>query len=255
MKARQRVASNPVLQVVVARAATFPITIICGLVWLRLVIGQLGPNQYAFIALIIGLQFLLGFLDFGTGAHVLESAGQYRTYREVDILGRALGAAWFTILIGNLILLVGAIGVSLAGAWGPILGFPERNAQASLAVLLILAVNVLVRPLSLSTGLMAGLGRPAIVTWCQALAGVSSLAILSIVLVLKLPVAFVAVTPIAGQLVAFSVPLILLWRSTPGLLPATWRGMRKRSRVTPKAAPARCTDADNSGDRPVERPT
>jgi O-antigen/teichoic acid export membrane protein len=221
----KHVRSNSLVQVLGARAITFPIPLICGLLWLHLVIGHLGTADYAFLALIIGLQFLLGFLDFGTAAHVLESAGQYRVHKDLSGLGRALGAAWKTIIIGNLLFLMGAVALLFLGLWGPILGFPERTATAGLAVVLILAVNTLVRPLSLSTALVAGLGKPAIATWAQALTSLSSLGILMILLSLNAPLPFIAATPIAGQLVAFMVPFVVSLKTVPGLLKAAARGM------------------------------
>jgi O-antigen/teichoic acid export membrane protein len=231
MSILRRVISNPLVQVVGARAVTFPITLVCGLVWLRLVIGHLGAADYAFVALIVGLQFLLGFLDFGTGANVLEGAGQYRAHSDVHALGRVLGGAWRTILIGNLLFLTGALVLLILGAWGPILGYPERAATASFAVVLTLAINALVRPLSLSTALVAGLGRPAVATWSQAFTGLSSLGILVILISLDAPVAFIAATPIAGQLVGFLVPFFLTLRIVPSLLRATVVGMRRSSRA------------------------
>jgi O-antigen/teichoic acid export membrane protein len=227
MSILKRVISNPLAQVVGARAATFPITLVCGLVWLRLVIGHLGAAEYGFVALIVGLQFLLGFLDFGTAAHVLEVTGQYRVHKDLSSLGRALGAAWKTIFVGNLFFLMGAVTLLVLGLWGPILGFPERTSTAGFAVVLILTINVLVRPLSLSTALLAGLGRPALATWSQVFTGLSSLGILVILLSLDAPVALIPVTPIAGQLVAFLVPFLFAIRTVPGLLNATMLGMRR----------------------------
>jgi O-antigen/teichoic acid export membrane protein len=213
---------------------TFPITLVCGLVWLRLVIGELGTAEYAFLALVVGLQFLLGFLDFGTSANVLESAGQYRVSKDVSALGRALGTAWRTILVGNLLVLVAALALLALGAWGPILGFPERTSTAGLAVVLILAINTVVRPLSLSSALVAGLGRPAIATWSQALTGLSSLGLLAVLLWQHAPIAFIAATPIAGQLVAYSVPFVVSVRTVPGLLKAAGAGMLRRTHADHK---------------------
>ena len=221
--------ASPLVHVVGARAITFPITVVCGLLWLRLVIGELGPDEYAFAALIIGLQFLLGFLDFGTGANVLEAAGQFRVRGDVAGLGRVLGASWRTIIIGNLLLLVGALGLHAAGLWGTILGFPDRSSTAGVAVLGILAVNALVRPLSLSTALVAGLGRPAIATWAQALTSMASLALVAILVSVNAPTVLIPMTPIAGQLFAYSVPFIMSIKTVPGLMKATARGMRPGS--------------------------
>jgi O-antigen/teichoic acid export membrane protein len=223
--------SSPLVRVVGARAVTFPITLVAGLVWLRLVIGELGAAEYAFLALVVGLQFLLGFLDFGTSATVLESAGQYRVNRDVSALGGALGTAWRTILVGNLVVLLAAAVLLAVGAWGPLLGFPERTATAGLAVVLILAVNTVVRPLSLSSALVAGLGRPAIATWSQALTGLSSLGLLVVLLWRDAPTAFIAATPVAGQLVAFSVPFVVSVRTVPGLLRAAGAAMLHRTRA------------------------
>ena len=223
----RRVIASPLLHVVGVRGVTFPITLVCGLIWIRLVIDHLGVDDYAFVALIVGLQFLLGFLDFGTGAPVLESAGRYRANRDVSALGQTLGGAWKTIFVGNLLLLMGAVALLLAGVWGPILGFPDRTSTAGRAVVLILAINALVRPLSLSTALVAGLGRPTVTTWSQGLSGLSSLGILAILLSLDAPVEFIPLTPIAGQLISFMVPFFLSLKIVPGLMKATLLGIRR----------------------------
>jgi O-antigen/teichoic acid export membrane protein len=227
MSILRRIVSNPLVRVVGVRAVTFPITLVCGLVWLRLVIGHFGAADYAFVGLIVGLQFLLNFLDFGTAAHVLESAGEYRAHKDVSALGRALGAAWKTIFFGNLVVLIGAVVLLLLGVWGAILGFPERTSTAGVAIVLVLAVNALVRPLSLSTALVGGLGRPAIATWTQALTGLSSLGILVILLSLDAPAAFVTLSPIVGQLIAFMVSFVFSLKMVPGLLKAAALGMRQ----------------------------
>lgn len=226
--------ANPLLHVVGARAVTFPVTLVCGLVWLRLVIGTLGAAEYAFLALVVGLQFLLGFLDFGMSANVLEGAGRFRVDRDVSALGHALGSAWRTILVGNLVVLLGALVIMAVGAWGAILGFPDRTSTAGLAVVLILAVNAAVRPLSLSSALVAGLGRPAVATWAQALTSLSSLGLLALLLWSDAPTAFIAATPIAGQLIAFSVPFVVSMRTVPGLLRAAGAGMFQRTHADHK---------------------
>lgn len=217
--------ANPLLRVVGARVVTFPLTIVSGLLWLRLVISSQGAAEYAFLAVVVGLQFLLSFLDFGMSANVLESSGRFRVDKDVPALGRALGSAWRTILVGNLLVLLGALVVTAAGGWGPILGFPDRSTSAGLAVVLILAVNAIVRPLTLSSALVAGLGRPVVVTWSQALAGVSSLGLVAVLLWADAPSAFIAATPIAGQLIASSVPFVVSIRTVPGLLKAAGAGM------------------------------
>lgn len=230
----RRLLASPLLQVVGVRALTFPIVLGSGLLWLRLVIGHLGTSEYAFVALIVGLQFLLGFLDFGTSGQVLEGAGRYRADHDVHALGRAVGAASRSIVLGNALVLGGASVLLALGAWGPILGFPERTSTAGVAIILVLAVNALVRPLSLSTALVAGLGRPAVATWAQALTGVSSLGILLLLLSLDAPVVFIPVTPIAGQLVAYLVSFVLATKMVPGLCTVTAGAMLRRPRSDQK---------------------
>ena len=220
---------SPLLQVVGVRALTFPVTAACALLWLRQVIGHLGMADYALIAVVVGLQFLLSFLDFGTASTVLEEAGRYRVVGVLDPLGSALGRAWRVIVAGNLVLLLVALGLAAADAWGAILGFPARGATAGLAVVVTLTLNLVARPLSLVIALAAGLGRPVVATWAQALAGVLSLALVSLCIAADAPIAFVVATPVAGQVLAALVPLVVCARAAPGLLRAGLRGVVRGS--------------------------
>jgi O-antigen/teichoic acid export membrane protein len=219
---------SPLFRVALARATTFPITVVCGLLWLRLVIGHVSTADYALVAVVVGLQFLLSFLDFGTTAHVLESSGRYAVDREVAELGGALGRAWRTIVVGNVAVLLGALALSRGGVWGPVLGFPERSLSADLAVVLLLAVNVVARPLSLANSLVAGLGRPTVAQWSQVLASLISLAGAAVCVAVPLPLPVLSCTPLVGQLVASLVSMAVSMRTAPGLLRATVTGLLRR---------------------------
>jgi O-antigen/teichoic acid export membrane protein len=190
-----------------------------------LVIGHFGPADYALIAVVVGLQFLLIFSDFGTSANILEESGRYRAVGDVGVLGRAVGQAWRTIIVGNAAVLLVAIGLMWSGTWGGILGFPHQESTAGLAVVMTLGVNVAARPLSLANPLVAGLGRPAVATLSQALGGVVSLGSAALCITVDLPLPFIAATPLIGQLVA-TLPLVALSaRAAPGLIPASARAM------------------------------
>ena len=219
---------SALFRVICARIATFPVTIVCGLLWLRLVIGHFGASRYALIAVVVGLQFLLVFSDFGTSAHVLEESGRYRVHRVAGELGGALGRAWRTVIIGNALIFLAAAGLAAAGTWGRLLGFPTHPTEVGFAVVTTLAVNVVARPLSLSTALAAGLGRPAVATASQALMGVVSLGAAATCIATDLPLPLVAATPVFGQLVASLPPLVIALRAAPGLLAAGLRGMVTR---------------------------
>ena len=218
---------SPLLGVLGARVVTFPVTAVCGLLWLRLVIGHLGTADYAFVAVVVGLQFVLYLFDFGTSSTVLEEAGRYRVHRRLDPVASALGRAWRVIVTGNFALILVALGLAAADAWGPILGFPGQGTVASLSILVTLAVNLVARPLSLAIALVAGLGRPAVATWAQALAGVVSVGLVALCIAAGGPLPLVVATPVAGQLVAALVPLAVSARAAPGLLRA---GLREAAR-------------------------
>jgi O-antigen/teichoic acid export membrane protein len=214
---------SPLFKVVGARAVTFPVSAVCGLLWLSLVIGHLGPADYAFVAVVVGLQFVVFFLDFGTGSAVLEETGRYRALAALDPLAAAVGRAWRVIVTGNLLLLLVAVALALAGSWGPILGFADRGATAGEAVVLTLTVNLFARPLSLGAALVAGLGRAAVATWSQALTSVTSLALVALCIAGNAPLPLVVATPVVGQLMATLVPFTVAMRAVPGLLRASLR--------------------------------
>lgn len=211
-------AQSPLVHVMGARAVTFPVSAVCGLLWLRLVIEHLGPVDYAFVAVVVGLQFVLYLLDFGTSSTVLEEAGRYRALGAPAALATALGRAWRVIVTGNLALLLVALALAVTGGWGSLLGFPARGATASLAVLVTLAINLVARPLALATALVAGLGRPAVATWCQALTSVTSVAAVAVCIAAGAPLSLIVATPVVGQLIASLVPFTVAVRAVPGLL-------------------------------------
>ena len=74
----------------------------CGLLWLRLVIEDLGTADYTLVAVVVGLPFLLSFLDFGTASSVLEEAGRYRALGRIEALATILGRAWRVITVISL---------------------------------------------------------------------------------------------------------------------------------------------------------
>lgn len=216
---------SPLLRVASTRFVTFPITVGCGLLWLRVVIGNVTTADYALVAIVVGFQFLLSFLDFGMTAHILDKAGRYAVNRDVGELGTAVGQASRTIVIGNVVVLLSALVVALAGAWGPIVGLPGRSSTVSLAVLLTLGINVLTRPLSLANSLVAGLGRPTVAQWAQVAASLISLGCAAVFVSVDSPLAWLVATPIIGQLLASSLPVAVAMRSVPGLLRAVLKAM------------------------------
>jgi O-antigen/teichoic acid export membrane protein len=185
------------------------------------VIGNVSTADYALVAVVIGLQFLLIFLDFGTTAHILDEAGRYAAFKGVARLGVAVGQAWRTIIIGNLIVLIGGSGVAVAGAWGAILGFPDRSSTVSFAIVLTLGINVVARPLSVANSLVAGLGRPTVAQWSQVVASLISLGGATLIVAGRLPLPWLVSTPILGQLVASLIPLIVAMKIAPGLFRAS----------------------------------
>ena len=229
MNAVRSLSRSPLVGVVGAKLVTFPVTAVCGLLWLRLVIGSLSTADYAFVAVVVGLQFVFYLLDFGTSSTVLEEAGRYREHRTLHPVASALGRAWRVIVIGNLILLLVATVLALAGAWGPILGFPEESRTAGLSIVAMLAVNLVARPMSLGIALVVGLGRPAVAPWAQALAAVVSVGLVAWCVAVDAPLPLIVITPVLGQTVAALVPLTMAVRLAPGVLRAALRETVRRA--------------------------
>jgi O-antigen/teichoic acid export membrane protein len=219
---------SPLFRVASARVVTFPVTVGCGLLWLRVVIGNTSTADYALVAVVVGLQFLLSFLDFGTTAHILDEAGRFAVHKVASKLGVAIGQAVRTIIIGNLAVLGGAVVVFATGSWGPILGFPTRSATVGLAILLILGINLVARPLSLANSLVAGLGHPTVAQWAQVAASLLTLAGAVACVTWDLPLPWLVTTPILGQLIASLIPLAVSSRSAPGLIRSTIKGVFTR---------------------------
>lgn len=179
-------------------------------------IGNVTTADYALVAVVIGIRFLLFFLDFGTTAQILDEAGRYATSKGAASLGVAVGQAWRTIIIGNMIVFLSASGVAVTGAWGVILGFSDRSSTVSFAVVLTLGVNAVARPLSVANSLVAGLGRPTVAQWSQVVASLISLGAAGAFIAGRVPLPWLVSTPILGQLVASMISMAVSARMAPG---------------------------------------
>jgi O-antigen/teichoic acid export membrane protein len=96
-------------------------------------------------------------------------------------------------------------------------------------VVLILALNVVARPLSLANSLVAGLGRPTVAQWSQALASLLSVGGAAVCVTLSLPLPLIACTPLVGQLIASLVPMVVSMRTVPGLFGAAVTRMLRKA--------------------------
>ena len=203
-----------------ARLVTLPISIVCGLLNVSLLVGSLGTNDYGLVSLLVTLQLLLPFLDLGTGAAVLNAAAAFReSGREsgtVKVFSAVLRRAVWVTSSASLGLTIAVIAVGVGGLWPDILGV-SGDGRVTAAIVAIVCVNLISRPLVLSSTALIGLGNGTMVVALQALVPVVSLAVVAIGSVVDAPLAGFAVNLVVGQMAAGLVAALILHRRVPGL--------------------------------------
>lgn len=142
-----------------ARAISMAVSLVCGVLTVRLILGGAGVEYYALYTLIASLPTLISFSDLGSGAVVVNSiavSDDPRTDRRVRAQLTTVGR----IMIGfaGVALVLDALAY-LTGAWGVVLGEAAAVPGAELAAFTALAVFCLAIPLGIWQRVLLGLHR------------------------------------------------------------------------------------------------
>jgi O-antigen/teichoic acid export membrane protein len=196
-----------------ARVATLPISLVCGLLSVRIVIGDLGASDYGLVALLVGLQLLLPFLDLGTGAAVLNAASSQHAKQGAQELRPVLRQAVKVTMLMSSLTFTAVVAAATAGWWPRLLGFPN-NQHVTSSMLLIFGLNIVARPLVIASTALIGLGRATLIILLQGLVPAVGLLVVLLAHVANAPLEFYAVSLIVGQIVTGTAAALVLWRST-----------------------------------------
>ena len=208
-----------------AKLVSMMISLVCGVLTTRLVLGEAGVQHYALYTLLISLPSLLAFTDLGSGAIVVNSiATSDDPYRDETVkshltsVGRILlGFASGTMLV-NTILLVSGLWPMLFGEAGSIPG-------AGLVAWVCVTVFCLGVPIGIWVRVQLGLRRNHVIILLQAL--ISPLTLMFVWLILQIPSdsasTFLAVGSYLGSFAVTILGLILTARLTHPLISSASR--------------------------------
>lgn len=204
------------------RLATMPVSLVCGLLSVHVMISHVGPADYGLISLLFGIQFLLPFMDLGTSAGVLEGAARFTVSGRIKDLSAPLRTALKVTSMMSFITL-GCVGiVALRGWWPALIGRPD-DVRLTSAMVLIFAVNLFCRPLNLVLASLIGLGRATSVVVLQILVPTTGLAVVVVASRTSGGLALFAASLVLGQLVCGLAAAVLLAGAVPGIVDAVMR--------------------------------
>jgi O-antigen/teichoic acid export membrane protein len=165
-----------------ARVLTMVISLVCGILSARLVIGEAGVSNYALMSLLIALPSLVAFSDLGAGAVVINSVATSPDIRTDLPLRRQTTTVARVILMFAASAAVIDLVLFLSGGWSLVLGSTGSVRNATLAAFVCVLIYCVTVSLGLWQRILLGLGRNPIVILLQGLISPLSLLIVWILL-------------------------------------------------------------------------
>ncbi|QUW18945.1 oligosaccharide flippase family protein [Agrococcus sp. Marseille-Q4369] len=209
------------LLALLAKAGTMAISLVCGILTTRLILGEAGVEHYALFSLLTVLPSMLAFTDLGAGAVIVNGVATSddpraddRLVAQLTSVGRILVAFSIGLMLLNALMLA-------SGGWALVLGESGALPRAALAAFLCLTVFCLGVPVGIWVRIMLGLRRNHVVILLQGL--ISPLTLLGVFLLTRLPDAeghaFLAIASYGASFVVSAIGLALTWRGTTPLIP------------------------------------
>ncbi|PCE16310.1 hypothetical protein AUC47_00185 [Microbacterium sp. SZ1] len=154
-----------------ARAVSMAISLVCGVLTVRLILGGSGVEYYALYTLVASLPGLISFSDLGSGAVLVNSIAvsdnprsDRRIRAQLTTVGRIMVAFAGAGMVVNAVLY-------LTGAWGAILGEAGSIPGADLAAFVSLMIFCLGIPLGIWQRVLLGLHKNHLIILIQAAQG------------------------------------------------------------------------------------
>ncbi|MEH0110274.1 hypothetical protein V6N00_11230 [Tersicoccus sp. MR15.9] len=221
---------------VLARGVSLAISLVCGVLTARLILGQAGVEYYALYTLVTALPSLISFSDLGAGATVVNAAATSDDVRADP------GVRIIVTSVGRVMLTFAAVGLMLdllllvTGGWTVALGDAGRIPGAPQCAFLALCIFCGGIPLGIWQRILLGLGKNHVVIMVQLVQGpLNLLLVWMLVRLVGHPAyPYIAMSSmIAGLVVAVTGFTLVWWRTAP-LLPSTARDLL-RVRAVPGA--------------------
>lgn len=207
-----------------ARALTMVVSLLCGVITARLILGGAGVQYYALYTLLTTLPSLLAFTDLGSGAVIVNSVATSDDIRTDDRLRFQLTSVGrILILFSSAAMAVNTV-MLLAGGWRLLFGAAGELPGAPLAAFFCVTVFCLGVPIGIWVRIMLGLRRNHIVILLQGL--ISPLTLLGVWLILRAgpaAEAFIGLASFGASFLVSVLGLTLTTRWTRPLVPAAAR--------------------------------
>jgi O-antigen/teichoic acid export membrane protein len=211
------------LRSTVARVLTMVVSLVCGILSARLILGEAGIAEYALVSLVIALPSLVAFSDLGAGAVIVNAVAaspdirnDLPLRRQTTTVARVILMFAATAALLDLLLLV-------TGGWRLVLGSAGSVPNATLATFVCVLIYCVTVSLGLWQRILLGLGKNPIIILLQGLISPLSLLIVWILLTFGDPVlrSFLALGTFIATLTVAVIGTIVADRLSAPLLRVT----------------------------------
>lgn len=219
------------LLALLAKAFSMAISLVCGVLTARLILGGAGVPQYALYTLLGTLPSLLSFTDLGSGATIVNSiAASEDPRRDPLVIDRLVSVGRIQLCFATVTMAVNAL-LLLTGGWPMLFGEVGGVPNADLAAFLCMTIFCLGIPLGVWVRIQLGLRQNHVVILLQAAISPLTLLFVWIVINSSRTEAFAftaAASSTATLLVAVAGLAFTAWRTSPLVTTALGRMLRPR---------------------------
>ncbi|MDX2377458.1 hypothetical protein M4I32_11670 [Microbacterium sp. LRZ72] len=215
-----------------ARVVTMAVSLVCGVLTARLILGQAGVDYYALFSLLVAVPGLIAFSDLGAGAVVVNSIASSRDVRNDALLARQAVTVMRVQLMFAASLTAVNLLLLLTGGWNLVLGSAAVVPGADLAAFACLCLFALTICLGIWQRVLLGLGRNPLVILLQGI--VSPLSLLLVWIMLGTDderiKSLLALASFTATLVAAILGFVVASRYSGALLPRAARRLARPRR-------------------------
>lgn len=220
---------GPASAALIARLATLPSSIVASLAVTRLISDSYGAQGFAIYALIVTLPAMLPIADLGFGAAVTDALARRHIYGIDEYRSMIQSAVVVLACVGSLMAIVSIV-LGVLGAWPVLLGV--RSNEANVAASVAIAIFGIGLPSSLGYRVLLGLARNHVNVLIQGGSVLLTLASVSVLVVLSVPLPWIVSAPVVSQILAGALAWRIGRRSLAVEVPRV-RGSRDRRSLRP----------------------
>lgn len=152
-----------------ARALTMMVSLVCGVLTTRLILGEAGIHYYALYNLLATLPSLLSFTDLGSGAVIVNSIATSEDPRTDQSVRYQLTTVGRILLSFSAVTMTVNVTMLLTGGWNAFLGDVGNQPYAAVGAFVCLSIFCTGVPVGIWVRIMLGLRRNHVVILLQGL--------------------------------------------------------------------------------------